>query len=60
MVVPFGSLRSVGTTLFPTGEVRKKIVSGGCVPAGTVMFPVVTPCERMLTVPVPGGTVKVI
>ena len=60
MVLPFGSLRSVGTTLLEIGEPWNEIVSGGCVPPLTCRLPLVIPCERMLIVPVPGGTVNVI
>src|SRR5438093_1610324 len=58
MSFPFGSLSIVGTTLFGNGDPRKVIVSGGCVPPVTVTSPATMPCETMLIVPVPGGTVK--
>jgi hypothetical protein len=46
--------------LFERREPRKVTVSGGCVPpVAGLMAAVSMPCERMLIVPVPGGTVKV-
>ena len=40
-------------------EPRNEIASGGCVPPDTVIVPDGAPCERMLIVPVPGGTLNV-